>query len=497
VSVSFEVAPGSQTIDFAALADVHLEASPLALEAQASSGLPVDYTTDGACSVADGELTLTATGACTVTAAQAGSDDWQPAPPVSRTFAITGPQEIDFATLADPTYGEAPLPLEASATSGLPVTFVADGACLVEDGRLTATSGGPCTVTASQAGDEAWDPAPDVSQELTVAPGVQTLGLEALADTLTGAPAQPVVAMATSGLPVTLTTDGPCTLEGSAVTPTGAGTCTVTASQAGDAAWAPADPVSVSFEVAGPITDEVSMMGEVATELPGTLVGDGAVVDSLLDVGRRPTEYYSVAVGIGDELTVTSASEGHEQYLSIAYPEALPQDAAGEDIEWVLLEKGTWLAPEAGLYTVRVSDASGGSGAYPYTVSFKIQPPAESHSLGAIATSLPGTLVTDGTTVMSILDPGHRPVEYFGIELAVGETLDVVLSSEGEAPRVRIAYPDALESGAPAGDVEWLDLGSAWLASEAGTYTIEVQDTTGGRPYRYSVVFEVGESGAP
>ena len=73
-------------------------------------------------------------------------------------------------------------------------------------------------------------------------PGSQTLGT---------APAA-LLATATSGLPVLLlsTTQSVCSVNGTVLTLLAAGTCTVSASQAGNAVYAPALPASNSFMVA-------------------------------------------------------------------------------------------------------------------------------------------------------------------------------------------------------------------------------------------------------
>jgi hypothetical protein len=59
---------------------------------------------------------------------------------------------------------------------------------------------------------------------------------------------------ASSGLPVSLTLDsGPASLSNGVVTPTGAlGEVTLTATQAGNALYLPAPPVSISFAIGMP-----------------------------------------------------------------------------------------------------------------------------------------------------------------------------------------------------------------------------------------------------
>jgi choice-of-anchor A domain-containing protein len=56
-----------------------------------------------------------------------------------------------------------------------------------------------------------------------------------------------VGATASSGLPVSFSASGPCSVNGTTVTITGVGACVITASQAGNANYSPAQPVSRTF----------------------------------------------------------------------------------------------------------------------------------------------------------------------------------------------------------------------------------------------------------
>jgi hypothetical protein len=78
-------------------------------------------------------------------------------------------QTITFGALADVTYGQAPLTLQATATSGLPVAFAALGACSVHGSTLAITGAGACTVTATQPGDATWQAAEPVVRALAIA----------------------------------------------------------------------------------------------------------------------------------------------------------------------------------------------------------------------------------------------------------------------------------------------------------------------------------------
>ena len=79
------------------------------------------------------------------------------------------PQTIAFPALGDHTYGDGPLALEATASSGLGVSYTTDGQCALNDnGKLKLTGAGSCTVTASQAGDGAYLPADPVSVTFSI-----------------------------------------------------------------------------------------------------------------------------------------------------------------------------------------------------------------------------------------------------------------------------------------------------------------------------------------
>ncbi len=80
--------------------------------------------------------------------------------------------------------------------------------------------------------------------------GPQTITFEALPDRILGASPLTLAASASSGLPVTYTlVSGPATLAGAVLTPTGAGTVVVRATQPGGGSIFAAPPVERSFEV--------------------------------------------------------------------------------------------------------------------------------------------------------------------------------------------------------------------------------------------------------
>jgi hypothetical protein len=255
-TATLAVNKADQNITFGELSAKTFGDAAVDIAATASSDLPVSFAAAPAsvCTFADGKVAITGTGTCTVTASQAGTADYNSANDVVRTFAVNkAAQTIDFAPLAGKTFGDSAFTVGATATSGDAVTFTATGPCDVAGTTVTVTGAGNCTVTARQAGNTNYEAAAPVAHTFGVAKAAQTVHLPLLVDLTypVGAPIQSG-ASATSGLPVTVSA-GPsavCTASGTRITVVGAGTCEVTAAQAGDSNYDGAATVTQSFTVA-------------------------------------------------------------------------------------------------------------------------------------------------------------------------------------------------------------------------------------------------------
>ena len=250
VSRTLTIGRAAQVIDFGVVADQAFGTPPFTVSAAASSGLPVTLAATGACALAGNLVTLPGAGACTLVASQAGSADYEPAVDVVRAFTIgRAGQTIAFAPLSDRTFGDPPFAVEAAASSGLPVAFAAGGNCTVAGALVTPGNGGGCVITASQGGNADYEPAPDVARAFTIAAAGQTITFAALPNRTFGDPPFAVTATASSGLAVSFSATGSCAAEGNTITVTGAGGCSVTASQAGDANYLPAVDVTQAFSI--------------------------------------------------------------------------------------------------------------------------------------------------------------------------------------------------------------------------------------------------------
>ena len=253
---SFSVTAGVNTITFPALANTPFTSPPPTPAATASSGLPVSYasTTTGVCTIAGSTISFVSAGTCSITASQAGNATYAPATPVTQSFSVTaGVNTITFPALANTPFTSPPPTPAATASSGLPVSYASTttGVCTIAGSTISFVSVGTCSITASQAGNATYAPATPVTQSFSVTAGVNTITFPALANTPFTSPPPTPAATASSGLPVSYasTTTGVCTIAGSTISFVAAGTCSITASQAGNANYAPATPVTRTFNV--------------------------------------------------------------------------------------------------------------------------------------------------------------------------------------------------------------------------------------------------------
>src|SRR5205814_8475660 len=134
--------------------------------------------------------------------------------------------------------------------SGWCASFTATSNWTVSGNTVHLTGAGACTISASQAGNANFNAAPDVPQTFNIAKANQTITFNALANKTFGDADFNLSATASSGLSVSFTATGNCTISGNTVHLTGAGACTITASQAGNANFNAATDVPQTFSIA-------------------------------------------------------------------------------------------------------------------------------------------------------------------------------------------------------------------------------------------------------
>ena len=236
-----------------------------------ATGLNVSFAIDPATGVATlvdnddgtGMLTLTGEGMATITASQAGDETYAPASVMQTIVVSKKEQNLSFTLASTGSVGDG-IPLSATTdATGLNVSFAinppAGVATLVDNGNgtgmLTLTGGGTVIVTASQAGNETYAAATDVTRTLTVSKQAQAITFT-LAMTGTVNAKIDLNATADSSLPVSYTSSDPDVASIGTGTDAGKlvlnalGMATITASQAGNGTYAAATDVTQTITVA-------------------------------------------------------------------------------------------------------------------------------------------------------------------------------------------------------------------------------------------------------
>ncbi len=162
-------------------------------------------------------------------------------------------QTITFGALPNLALGTAPFMISATASSGLGVSFASTtpGVCSASGVTVTLATLGTCTIQATQAGNATYATATPVNESFQVTPENQAISFGALSNQTLGTAPFTLSATASSGLAVSFasTTPAVCNVSGATATLVAAGTCTIQATQAGNATYGAATPVNQSFQV--------------------------------------------------------------------------------------------------------------------------------------------------------------------------------------------------------------------------------------------------------
>ena len=178
-----------------------------------------------------------------------------PTPPTPPVVVVKKAQEIDFPALKDAYVIDrtAALP-KILSTGGLVVSYEATGACAYDplNNALSLKYAGKCGVTASQAGDATYLPATAVTRTFEILKSEQKIESTPIEDAyFSDKQLLLTEAVSTGGLKLTYSASGTCSYDAvtNSVLYKSAGKCSVTASQAGDAVYLPATPVTLTFTI--------------------------------------------------------------------------------------------------------------------------------------------------------------------------------------------------------------------------------------------------------
>lgn len=209
----FSINKLQQTIAFYPLPIKTYNDPPFTLDGTSSSNLPLTYSSsdETVASVIDNQVFIHDAGTITITARQAGNENFHEAYPVHQPLTINRAiQEINsFPAIAEKTYGDPIFELTASATSTLPIEYSLsnDTVVLLINDKVFIAGTGSVMIYANQPGNSMYFPAQTVSQQLTVNKKSQTIFFESIPLKKEGDEPFQISALSTSELDLTLTID--------------------------------------------------------------------------------------------------------------------------------------------------------------------------------------------------------------------------------------------------------------------------------------------------
>ena len=134
----------------------------------------IEYTSSNpaVAEIVGNQLTAVGLGTATITVRYPETEFYSESNGFSKTFTVTNKasQTIEWSQTLSATYGDADIALTATATSGLEVVYESDdlSVATIDGSTLTIVGAGTATITASQAGNDNYNAAPNVELTLTV-----------------------------------------------------------------------------------------------------------------------------------------------------------------------------------------------------------------------------------------------------------------------------------------------------------------------------------------
>jgi gliding motility-associated-like protein len=255
VNGTLTVGQATQTISFPAITDKTYGDAAFTLNAASTSGLAVAYSVvSGPATINGNTVTITGAGTVTIAADHAGNANYSAAVQATRTFNINKAVLTLTANDKTKTYLQANPALDYVITGFVNSenSNVVNGTADISTSANANSAPGayPIALTAGSLTSANYSFS-FVNGTLTINQATQTISFPSITGKTYVDAAFALNGSSSSGLALTYTiTSGPATINGSTLTITGAGSVTVTATQAGDANYNSAAAVSNTFQVA-------------------------------------------------------------------------------------------------------------------------------------------------------------------------------------------------------------------------------------------------------
>lgn len=305
------ISKGTQTITFVSGSQNKTFGNGDYSPANASSNLPVTYTTDNpaVATVVNGKIHIVGAGQVTITAKQGGNINYLPAPDAQQLLTVAkADQIISFYPLGSYLVGSPDFDPGAKSSAYLPITYISEDTNIatIINGKIHVVAIGTVKIDATQPGNANYKPANTVIQILTVPAGQSIIFAPIPFKHYTDADFDPG-AHATSGLQVIYTSDNSsvAVIIGNKIHIKGVGTSNITAYQQGDTSYNAADPMHQILTVdRGPQIITFPLLNAVMFK--DTFIIPGATSNSGLNVSYT-TSNPDVAVIAGNMIYIVGA----------------------------------------------------------------------------------------------------------------------------------------------------------------------------------------------
>ena len=305
----------------------------------------------GVCTVSGTTVTMLSAGMCSLTADQAGDASYNAAPQLTLNVTIgRADQSITSfaATPVNPLFSPGGT-FSVSATPGAsssPLVFgsASSGVCTVNGSTVTMLSAGACMLTADQAGDANYNAAPQLALNVAIGRAEQTI------TQFIATPANPVFSVggsfAISAMPgesanpviFGSASSAVCTVAGSTVSILAAGTCALTANQAGNDNYNAAPQVNLDV----PITKADQVITNFASTPAAPLFHPAGTfsVSATPGASGNPVTFASASLSVCtvDGSTVTMLMPGICNLLAVQVGDGNYNDAPTAMLDVVLAQ---------------------------------------------------------------------------------------------------------------------------------------------------------------
>lgn len=237
VSQTLTVSKANQIINLPAIESRAYGSEDFVLPQTTDKGQTIAYSSSNtAVATISGNIVhLIDVGTTDITASQAGNENYNAALSVSQSFTVTKAyQTITFSELPACVYGQTPITLSATVSSGLPIEYESSdySVAQIEGNQLTIVGAGQCYITATAAGNNHYYTANPVERTLIVNKAQPVIDFTPITGEFTYGDSNPIVLAASSNYgQVSFSSSNPAKLMivGSNAIINGAGTFTITA----------------------------------------------------------------------------------------------------------------------------------------------------------------------------------------------------------------------------------------------------------------------------